>query len=74
MRGFAIGTIYKHLARYVKSGDIPLSELMPAPHQEAILKVIGRIGLKEGRTAIKSLCPPEITYEEINLVLATMEN
>jgi hypothetical protein len=47
---------------------------MPAPHQEAILKVIGRIGLKEGRTAIKSLCPPEITYEEINLVLATMEN
>ena len=73
MRSFTIGTIYNHLARYVKSGDIPLSELIPAQHQEAIQKVVGRIGLEQGRTAIKSLCPPEITFEEINLVLGAME-
>ena len=29
--------------------------------------------LEQGRTAIKSLCPPEITFEEINLVLGAME-
>jgi hypothetical protein len=30
------------------------------------------IGTGEGKTAIKSLCPPEVTYQEIDLVLSTM--
>ena len=72
-RGFTLGTIYSHLARFVASGEIPLSDLMPAAHHKAILDVINRIGTQDGRTAIKSLCPPEITFEEINLVLSMME-
>lgn len=71
-RGLSLGTIFSHLGRFVNSGELPLAELIPADHHEAILKVISRIGKEEGRTAIKNLCPPEVTYEEINLVLATI--
>lgn len=73
-RGFTVGTIFGHLARFVSSGDIPLSDLLSPTHHDAILKVIRMVGIAEGRSAIKSLCPPEITFEEINLVLQTMES
>lgn len=72
-RGYTIGTIFTHLTRFVKSGELPLADLVPSSHHEAILKVISTIGTAEGRTAIKTLCPPEVTYEEINLVLSMMD-
>ena len=68
-RGFTIGTIIGHLARFLPTGEISLSELVPPEHQDAILKVIQTIGKGETKTAIKSLCPPEVTYQEIELVL-----
>ena len=72
-RGFTIGTIYGHLAKYVSSGDILLSDILPPDHYDAIQKAIGLVGKDGGRTAIKDLCPPEVTYGEINLVLLAME-
>lgn len=71
-RALTLGTIFSHLARFVTAGEIPLSDLIPSVHHEAILKVVQMVGKDEGRTAIKNLCPLEVTYEEINLVLATM--
>ena len=71
-RLLTIGTIIGHLARYIPTGEVSLSELVPSAHQEAILKVIQMIGTGEGKTAIKSLCQPEVTYQEIDLVLSTM--
>ena len=58
--------------RFIDTGEVTLSELVPPAHQDAILKVIRMIGTGEGKTAIKSLCPPEVTYQEIDLVLSTM--
>lgn len=72
-RNLATGTILGHLARFVNSGEIKLFDLIPADHYNAILKVIRTVGKEEGRTAIKNLCPPEITYDEIGLVLSTIE-
>jgi uncharacterized protein YpbB len=71
-RELTVGTIISHLARFIPSGEVTLSELVPPAHQDAILKVIRMIGTGEGKTAIKSLCPPEVTYQEIDLVLSTM--
>ena len=68
-RNFTVGTIIGHLARFLPTGEITLSELVPPEHQDAILKVIQTIGKGESKTAIKSLCPPEVTYQEIELVL-----
>ena len=68
-RGRTVATIIDHLARFLPTGEITLSELVPPAHQEAILKVIQTIGKGETKTAIKSLCPPEVTYQEIELML-----
>ena len=68
-RNLTVATIIGHLARFLATGEVTLSELVPPEHQDAILKVIQTIGKSETKTAIKSLCPPEVTYQEIELVL-----
>ena len=68
-RSLTVGTIINHLSRFIPTGQITLSELVPPEHQDAILKVIQTIGKGETKSAIKSLCPPEVTYQEIELVL-----
>ena len=72
-RNLTVGTIYGHLARFVQSGEITLSDIIPQERQDAIMKVIRRIGKEEGRTAIKNLCPPDVTYAEIELVLLCLK-
>ena len=72
-RTLTVSTIIGHLARFIPTGEVSLSELVPTDHQSAILKVIQTIGTKEGKTAIKNLCPPEVTYQEIELMLSNME-
>ena len=72
-RGLTLGTIMGHLSRFVSTGEISLSDILSKEHHEAILKAVRLIGPDDGRTAIKNLCPPEVTYAEIELVLSTME-
>ena len=73
-RGLTVGTIYGHLARYVTSGDISLDELVDPDRQQAISRVVKMVGEDESMTAIKSLCPPDVTYEEIRLVMTAMKS
>ena len=72
LRNLTVATIIGHLARFLATGEVTLSELVPPEHQDAILKVIQTIGKGETKTAIKSLCPPEVTYQEIELVLGVL--
>ena len=72
-RGMTVGTIKSHLTRYVESGDIPVSELISPEHQQAIERIVRMVGKEQGSTAVKSLCPPDITYDEIRLVMALMK-
>lgn len=72
-RNLTLGTIYGHLARFVRLGAISLSEIIPQERQEAIINVIRKVGKEEGRTAIKHFCPPDVTYAEIELVLLCFE-
>ena len=69
IRNLTVTTIINHLARFIPMGAITLSELVPQEHQDAILRVIQTIGKGETKTTIKSLCPPEVTYQEIELML-----
>jgi hypothetical protein len=72
-RGLTLGTIFGHLARYVCTGEISIDHLIPHEHQQAILRAIHMAESKSSTTAIKELCPPDITYDEIRLVLETMK-
>lgn len=72
-RNLTVTTIIGHLARFLPTSEVTLSELVPPAHQDAILKVIQTIGKGETKTAIKNLCPPEVTYQEIELMLESLD-
>ena len=72
-RSLTLGTIYGHLARYIPTGDISIDDLIPADHQQAILRAIRMAGSDANTTAIKTLCPPDITYDEVRLMLEAMK-
>ena len=72
-RNLTMGTIYGHLARYIPTGDISLDDLIPEEHQQTILRAIHMAGSDVGSTAIKNLCPPDISYDEIRLMLDAMK-
>lgn len=62
-------TIYGHLGKFVKTGDIKLENLVPAEHIAIIKNAIATAGTNNGKAAIKALCPDDVTYSEITLVL-----
>ncbi len=73
-RALTLSTVIGHLVRYVESGEVSFDDLVPVEHQQAIERIAHKIGLDNGSTAIKNLCPPDITYDEIRLVLQRMQN
>ena len=68
-RNLTLSTITGHLARYIATGDIPLDDLVPPEHQQAIKRAIQKTGTEAGYTPVKELCPPDITFGEIRLVM-----
>ena len=68
-RGLTIGTISSHLMRYVASGEVSFDDIVLPEHQQAILAVIKKVGTANGTTVIKNLCPPDITFDDIRMVI-----
>jgi hypothetical protein len=68
-----VSTVIGHLARYVDSGQIPIDSLIDSQHRQAIERIVRMVGTLENTAAIKSLCPADITYDEIRLVLSMMK-
>ena len=68
-RGFTRGTILRHLFPYIQQGDIQLNELIEEKTINLIKRIIKAVGKEEGMKPIKELCPSDITYDDINLVM-----
>ena len=69
-RGLTIDTVLGHLVRYVASGQVAFDDLVPPEHQRSIRHAMRLAGDTPGTTVIKNLCPPDVSYSEIRLVLA----
>lgn len=67
-RSLTVSTIFSHLAKYVETGQIRLEDIVPQDHIDIIRKAIASAGAEGGFTAIKALCPDDVTYEEIRLL------
>lgn len=67
-------TIVRHLAHYVAKGMIAVDELVSGSKAEAVREVIESVGTTKGLAAIKEACPSDITYQDIVLVIASLEN
>ena len=71
-RALTVDTILGHLARYVASGQVPFDALVPPDHQRFIERIVGMVGTADGVQPIRALCPPDVTYTEIRLVMERM--
>lgn len=67
-------TIVRHLAHYVAKGMIAVDELVPSSRVDSIQEIISGLGSVKSLSAIKAACPPDITYQDITLVIAGMES
>ena len=69
VRNLAVSTVFSHLEQFVASGKVPLDALVSPAHQQAIRRVIGMVGTNQGSTPVKVLCPEDVSYSEINLMM-----
>lgn len=67
-------TIVRHLAHYVAKGMISADELVPSSKAEAIREVVSEMGSVKSLSAIKEACPSDVTYQDIVLVIASIES
>lgn len=72
-RSLTLSTVIGHLTRYIDSGKVSFDDLVSREHQQTIERIAKKIGTDNGSTPIKNLCPPDITYDEIRLVLKKMD-
>lgn len=68
----ALTTIEGHLTRFIRSGEIPVSELVDPGKYELIESVIRERGIA-AINPIKQQLPSDISYGEIRMVMADME-
>ena len=71
-RSISISTVFSHLALLAQEGRIRGEALVSPEHLQAIHKVISIVGTANGINPIKALCPPDVSYGEIRLVLCSL--
>ncbi|MBR1960193.1 MAG: helix-turn-helix domain-containing protein [Bacteroidales bacterium] len=67
-------TIVRHLAHYVAKGMLAVEEFVPEAKVDAVREAVESLGSPKGLAAIKEACPEDVTYQDIVLVIAGMEN
>ena len=61
-----------HFAQLVQEGQLKIEQVIPAERRQKIEKVVHAVGLDNGLAPIKNLCPPNVGWEELKLVIAAM--
>jgi predicted DNA-binding transcriptional regulator len=67
-------TIITHLAHYVAKGMISAEEFVSPQKIDTIREAIDAQGSIKKLSAIKEACPEDVTYQDIVLVIASIEN
>lgn len=76
LRNLTSGTVFGHLARYVRSGDILITDLVSEEKRLIVSRIIEKVqekcresGEAVTLTLIKNACPDNISYNDIRLVM-----
>ena len=79
-RGLTVGTVIGHLARYIPTGEVLLEDLIAPDHMAIIEQVIRQLSSSSGvpasaisTSAVKALCPDDVSYDEIRLTMSQMQ-
>ena len=70
-RGLTPGTIQGHLIPYIQKGEIQIEHVIDKKKINIIQRVVKAVGKDSGMKTIKELCPSDITYNDILLVMKT---
>lgn len=70
-RNLTPATIQGHLIPYIQKGEIKLNEVIDEEKAKTILQKIQLAGKEASLKAIKILCPADITYTDILLIMKT---
>ena len=70
-RNLTPATIQGHLIPYIQKGEIKLNEVIDEGKAKTILQKIQFVGKEASLKAIKILCPADITYTDILLIMKT---
>lgn len=70
-RNLTPATIQGHLIPYIQKGEIKLNEVIHEAKAKTILQKIQLAGKEASLKAIKILCPADITYTDILLIMKT---
>ena len=70
-RGLALSTVASHLVRYVAQGEVDVRELVDERKRQEIVRFLLRHPDKKKNSGeVKAAVAPDISYEDIKLVLA----
>ncbi|MCH5311191.1 MAG: AAA family ATPase [Prevotella sp.] len=75
IRNLKLPTIHSHLIKYVREGEIELSELMPMEHIILGRKTLEALGIKRGMQLKEAydVLRGTVSYDELRMILETMD-
>ena len=73
-RNVTVNTVMTHLSSLVQEGRLNIDQVIPEERRKKIEKVVSAVGTDSGLTPIKNLCPPDVEWEELRMVIAVMKN
>src|SRR5690606_17630703 len=69
-RGISLGTVERHLVRFISSGEVDIDALVSPEKQGIINKVLHSVEEGTGLGIIKSMLPESVSFRDITYVLA----
>ena len=73
-RGLTTGTVMSHLVSLVGEGRLKIEQVITPERRQKIEKIVRAVGLDNALTPIKNLCPPDVGWDELHLVINTMNH
>ena len=72
-RGMAESTVMNHLSQLMDEGRLKIDQVVAPERRQKIEKVVRAVGLDNGLTPVKNLCPPDVGWEELRMVVKAMK-
>ena len=73
-RSVTTATVMGHLATLVEEGRLRIEQVIAPERRRKIEKAVRAVGLESGLASIKNLCPPDVEYNELRMVVKAMKD
>jgi len=71
-RGISVNTVMNHFSTLIKEDKLKITDIIPEERRLKIEKIVRAVGLDNGLSPVKNLCPPDVGWEELRLIISSM--